>query len=562
MTHRGVTIWLTGLSGSGKSTIAEEVARQLARRGIRTEVLDGDVVRQNLSKGLGFSKEDRDINIRRIAFVANLITRNGGVAITAAISPYRAIRDEARALIGSFVEVYANASVEVCESRDVKGLYQKARAGEIKGFTGIDDPYEPPLRPEVDCKTGEETVEQSVAKVIARLEQDGYIAREGSALRIAPHGGELVNRLAPAEALADLRAEAAGLPVITVNDVTARDIEMLGGGVFSPLRGFVGQADYEAILDTGRLANGLPWTIPVTCDANGSSVGAGERVALADGSGKRLAILDVTEAFTRDKGREAMQVFRTDDADGHPGVARVFAESDRLLAGPITVLERCDRGEFADWWADPAETRATFDELGWRTVVAFQTRNPVHRAHEYLQKCALEMVDGLLLHPIVGDTKSDDIPADVRMECYRVLLDRYYPADRALLRVLPTAMRYAGPKEAIFHAIMRKNYGCSHFIVGRDHAGVGNYYGTFDAHLIFGEYSPEEIGITPLFFDHAMYCKTCGGMVSRKTCPHGKESHVFLSGTKVRELLAAGEDLPSEFTRPEVSEVLKRAYSE
>jgi sulfate adenylyltransferase len=369
-----------------------------------------------------------------------------------------------------------------------------------------------------------------------------------------------VNRLAPAEAVDDLRALAASLPSIQVNDVIARDIEMIGVGVFSPLSGFMGAADYESTVETGRLANGLPWTIPVTCDLAGTQVGPGDRVAMRDAAGAVLAILEVTETFTRDRANEALKVYCTDDAQGHPGVARLFAEGDTLAAGTITVLERCDRGELGPWWADPAETRATFAEHGWRTIVAFQTRNPVHRAHEYLQKCALEMCDGLLLHPIVGDTKKDDIPADVLMECYRVLLEGYYPANRALLRVLPAAMRYAGPKEAIFHAIMRKNYGCTHFIVGRDYAGVGSHYGTFDEHRIFREYAPEEIGITPLFLDHAMYCRRCDAMVSQKTCPHGSEDHVMLSGTNVRELLAAGEDLPTEFTRPEVAEVLRRAY--
>jgi len=557
----GFVIWLTGLSGAGKSTIAEGVAKRLSARGIRPEILDGDLVRQHLSKGLGFSKEDRDTNIRRIAFVANLVARNGGVCITAAISPYIEIRNEARAMIGNFVEVYANAPLEVCEARDTKGLYKRARAGEIRQFTGIDDPYEPPLNPEVVCFTAEETIEESVAKVLAQLERVGYVAPMAEVWEgILPHGGHLVNRLAPAEAVDDLRALAGALPSIRVNDVTARDIEMIGVGVFSPLSGFIGAADYEAVVETGRLANGLPWTIPVTCDLAGAQVGAGDRVALRDAAGAVLAVLETTETFGRDKLNEALKIYRTNDAKGHPGVARLCAEGDTLVAGAITVLERCDRGEFGPWWADPAEVRATFAELGWRTVVAFQTRNPVHRAHEYLQKCALEMCDGLLLHPIVGDTKKDDIPADVRMECYRVLLEGYYPTNRTLLRVLPTAMRYAGPKEAIFHAIMRKNYGCTHFIVGRDHAGVGSYYGTFDAHYIFDDYDPEEIGITPLFFDHAMFCRRCDGMVSQKTCPHGREDHVMLSGTKVRELLAAGEDLPAEFTRPEVAEVLRRAY--
>jgi sulfate adenylyltransferase/3'-phosphoadenosine 5'-phosphosulfate synthase len=537
------------------------LAAELERRGVSAEVLDGDIVRRNLSKGLGFSKEDRDTNIRRIAFVAHLLTRNGAVCITAAISPYRAIRDEARALIGSFVEVHANAPLEVCEARDPKGLYRKARAGELTQFTGIDDPYEAPRHAEVVCHTDVESPEESVAKVVVCLERSGHIPARSGVTGIAPHGGSLVDRLAAPDELPALLHRARMLPAVEVNDVTARDTEMIGVGAFSPLSGFMGSEDYEAVLERGRLASGLPWTVPVTCDAREIQAGPGDDIALVDARGATLAILTVEEVFTRDPRREALAVYRTDDAAGHPGVARVFGESTRLVAGPITVLDRNDRGAFGPWWSDPAETRALFAERGWKTIVAFQTRNPVHRAHEYIQKCALETCDGLLLHPIVGDTKKDDIPAEVRMECYRALLDGYYPADRALLRVLPTAMRYAGPKEAIFHAIVRKNYGCTHFIVGRDHAGVGNYYGTFDAHRIFQDYGPEELGITPLFFDNAMYCRQCGGMATRKTCPHDASNHVFLSGTKVRELLATGEELPGEFTRPEVAEVLRAAYS-
>lgn len=564
MGKRGFVVWFTGLPCSGKSTIAEALAKELNRRRVRIEILDGDVVRTNLSKGLGFSKEDRDTNIRRIAFVANLIARNGGGAVTAAISPYRAIREEARALVegdgSEFIEVYVATPAEVCETRDVKGMWAKARAGELRGFTGVDDPYEPPLRPEVVCHTQNETVEESVAKVLHALECRGCVPSvEGLLGPIAPHGGVLVDRLARADQREALLAEASDLPRILASPVTARDVEMIGVGAFSPLTGFMGQADYEAVVEKGRLAKGLPWTIPITCDLGGARVEVGGRAAIVDGAGNTLAVMDVTDVFGRDAKREAAAVYRTTDT-AHPGVARLYAEGNTLVGGPITVVRRCDRAPFEENWADPRETRQAFRERGWRRIVAFQTRNPIHRAHEYLQKCALEMCDGLMIHPIVGDTKSDDVPAEVRMECYRVLIDNYFPKDRVLLRVLPTAMRYAGPKEAIFHAIVRRNYGCTHFIVGRDHAGVGDYYGTFDAHRIFEEYDPEEIGITPLFFDHAFYCLRTKGMASQKTSPSSPEERVFLSGTKVRELLSAGKDLPEEFTRPEVSAVLKKAY--
>ena len=377
---------------------------------------------------------------------------------------------------------------------------------------------------------------------------------------IAPHGGKLINREVTGDGARALAERTRALPSLRLSSRALSDLELIAIGGFSPLEGFMTQAQYRSVVDGMHLPEGLPWSLPVTLAASkdeAASLTAGQQVALADETGEPLAVLDLEEKFGYDKQREAQQAYRTTD-EVHPGVAALYAQGDVLLGGRVTVFRR-PPGTFPEFRLTPAQTRAAFAERGWQTVVGFQTRNPVHRAHEYIQKCALEIVDGLLLHPLVGDTKGDDIPADVRMRCYQVLLDGYYPQDRVLLSVLPAAMRYAGPREAIFHAIMRKNYGCTHFIVGRDHAGVGNYYGTYDAQLIFAEFQPGELGITPLFFEHTFYCRACQAMASSKTCPHGNEERVALSGTKVRELLAAGEAPPSEFSRPEVAQVLIEA---
>jgi sulfate adenylyltransferase len=339
------------------------------------------------------------------------------------------------------------------------------------------------------------------------------------------------------------------------------DLEMIAVGAFSPLTGFMTSADYKGVVQYMHLAGGLPWSLPVTLSVSKEDAKAyeGKQVTLADEDGNLLAIMDVEEAFEYDKREEARLAYRTEE-DAHPGVAAVYAQDEMLIGGAVRLFQRQKHNEFLEHRRDPKETRAAFAERGWKTIVGFQTRNPVHRAHEYIQKCALETVDAILLHPLVGATKDDDIPAPVRMKCYEVLLRDYYPAKNALLSVYPAAMRYAGPREAIFHAIVRKNYGCSHFIVGRDHAGVGSYYGTYDAQRIFSEFEAGELGITPMFFENSFFCRACGSMGTAKTCPHGDDDHVSLSGTRVREMLSAGQMPPPEFSRPEVAQILIDAY--
>lgn len=379
---------------------------------------------------------------------------------------------------------------------------------------------------------------------------------------LPPHGGKLIERLAAPDMLADLRGHAAKQPRVTVSLRERCDLEMLAIGAYSPLTGFMSKADYTRCVDEMRLANGLIWSVPITLGVTGDQAGSlkeGQDVALYDEGGDLLALLHLQEMFKRDKKKEALNVYRTEDQT-HPGVDYVYKQGDVLLGGPVTVLQRPRTDLYPELNYTPAQLRQMFTERGWRRIVAFQTRNPMHRAHEYLTKCALEVVDGLLLHPLVGETKGDDVPAPIRVRSYQVMLENYFPKNRTILSLWGASMRYAGPREAIHHALVRKNYGCTHFIVGRDHAGVGKYYGTYDAQKIFDDFDPTEIGITPFFFEHTFWSKKTEEMASFKTSPGTEADHLILSGTKVREMLAKGECPPPWFTRPEVAAVLMEAY--
>lgn len=378
---------------------------------------------------------------------------------------------------------------------------------------------------------------------------------------IQPHGGQLINRIASPAQRQEFLEKANVLPRIQVSERTISDIEMIAIGGFSPLTGFMEQADYDQVVTNMRLANGLPWSIPITLPVSeeiAASLKEGSLVRLDDSHGRFVGVLELTQKYTYDKVREAINVYRTDE-EKHPGVQVVYRQGNVNLAGPVWLLERHPHPHFPTYQVDPIDSRALFRDKGWKTIVGFQTRNPIHRAHEYIQKCALETVDGLFLHPLVGATKSDDIPADVRMRCYEILLEKYFPHDRVILAINPAAMRYAGPREAIFHALVRKNYGCTHFIVGRDHAGVGDYYGTYDAQHIFDEFNPDELGITPMKFEHAFYCTRSQQMATTKTSSSTPTERIHLSGTKVREMLRRGELPPPEFSRPEVAAELARA---
>lgn len=398
---------------------------------------------------------------------------------------------------------------------------------------------------------------------------------------IAPHGGKLINRELADKEKDEARKKVKSLPRLALAPFEVSDLEMIASGALSPLEGFMGQADFDSVLDKMRLfplthpsplrgegkGEGIVWTLPVVKSISAEerkSIREGQEAVLCDEKGETLAFLEIREIFPHDKTKHARQAYGTLE-ESHPGAARVMGMGEFLVAGKISLFQMPRYSDFLTYRLTPAQTRRAFEERGWKKIVAFQTRNPIHRAHEYIQKCALEIVDGLLIHPLVGATKGDDVPAEVRMRCYEVLIEKYYQKSRVLLSVFPAAMRYAGPREAIFHAIVRKNYGCTHFIVGRDHAGVSRpdgkgFYGSFDAQRIFDAFKPEEIGVTPLFFENSFYCRVCSAIVTEKICPHNSTDRVAFSGTQVREMLRRGEIPPPEFTRPEVARVLIEAY--
>jgi 3'-phosphoadenosine 5'-phosphosulfate synthase len=550
-------LWFTGLSGAGKSTLANAVAKDLHARGVKNvEILDGDEVREHISKGLGFSREDRRTNILRIGYVARTLSRHGTIAITAAISPYAEDRKAVRAAAKTpFVEVFAAAPIEKLVERDVKGLYKKAIAGEVKNFTGISDPYEAPVEPEVRVDTASESVEDSRCRIIDYLIEHGLVPDSGRGVMHA-HGGKLVDRMVAADRRSELAEEAKSLKKLVLSRRELSDLQLIAEGALSPIEGFQGPQEIATIVNEGRLPNGLAWTVPITLVDKSTGAKEGDRLALVDESGTLRGVISVMRMFKLDRAEVALKVFGTTE-DKHPGVQALMSEAQERIAGPVDVLPLPREDERM---LSPRQVRAEIVRRGWKEVAAFQTRNPLHRSHEYLVRTAIEVSDGVLLHPLVGETKKDDVPAGVRMKCYEALLGNYLPPQRVILSMLDATMRYAGPAEAIHHAIMRQNFGATRLIVGRDHAGVGKYYGPFDAQERFNRYESEALAIRPLKLDVTFYCNRCGGTASEKTCAHGKEHRVELSGTEVRRRLNAGEPLPQEFSRPEVAEILRAYY--
>lgn len=375
---------------------------------------------------------------------------------------------------------------------------------------------------------------------------------------IKPHGGTLINRIAKGKEKEKLIKQAQKFYKINIQDRLVSDCEMIAIGGFSPLTGFMGKDTAISVIEKMKLPGGTIWSIPILLPiskSDKSKIKNGDKVILQDKYDRIIAIIEVSEKFTLDLENYCQKVFKTTEI-AHPGVKAVKEAGNYFLAGDIKLINRPLREKIdKDYFKDPLQTRKEFKGKGWNSIIAFQTRNPIHRAHEYLIKCALEITDGALIHPLVGETKPDDIPANVRMQCYETIIENYFNQEKTMLTVLPTAMRYAGPKEAIHHMIMRKNYGCTHMIIGRDHAGVGDYYGTYEAQALVDKVS-EQLGIIALKFEHSFYCKKCENMATKKTCPHSADAHVFLSGTKVRKMLKEGEKPPKEFSRPEVAEVL------
>lgn len=561
----GFVVWFTGLSGAGKSTLGAMLAAELRTRGVHVEVLDGDEVRTHLSKGLGFSREDRDTNVRRIGFVAKLVARSGACAITGAISPFRAIRDEQRAQIERFVEVYCAASIDALADRDPKGLYRKALAGEIKGFTGIDDPYEPPASPEVTVCTDRESKEESLARIVARLEELGYVpaakgnakavrAKQTSTLLARPHGGELVLRAAAPGLRETLAERARSLPVIDLDAEAEVDVDLLATGALSPLKGFLGEKDFLRVAREMRLENGLPWPVPITLAVSEEAallLRIGAEAALRARDGRIVAVIEVNDLY-RPKVSLAGRALAGPLGDVDPDLARHEARGPVLVGGEVHVIEPVRRAGPPVY--DPATTRAMLETRGFVTVAGIRTRALPRRAEEHLAKAALEVTGGLWIQAIEafeGERDPEAASLSTRLRCHEVLVERYFPVERVVLSAgLPA--RLGGGRQAVLDAIVCQNHGCSHAIlVGSTYAG-----GVSGAERAFRVYAPGELGVVPLCFEDAFHSTRTNSMATSRTAPGDTSTWITATEAEILAMLTRGEAPPPEVLRPEVAEVL------
>ncbi len=553
--NRGFVVWLTGLPASGKTTLAQRLRISLIIRGYSAMVLDGDELRKTLWPELGYSREERNENIRRIAHLAKMLYESGIVVIVAVISPYRSLREYARKLIGDFIEVYLSCPVEVCEKRDPKGMYEKAKSGEIPQFTGISDLYEPPVHPEVILKTDQFSPNQCLEQLLSYLQQNNHISSIPKALTL-PHGGELVQQSYPMEGLGKISLE--NLPRISVEEEYLMDAENIASGAYSPLKGFLSVDEILEVLETHRLPNGLTFGIPVFLPVSRQEAmlvkGSSGKVLLTTKTASDVALLKdaVVEEF--DAGKWVKRMFGTDNTK-HPGVQRFLNMPGFVLSGQVFLLKPVDF-PFRNWSHSPLTLREEFLKRGWKTAAAFQTRNPPHRGHEFTHRLALEKTDGLLIHPIVGAKREADFSTEIILQSYQLLLKHYLPKERVFLSGLPTWMRYAGPREAIFHGVVRKNFGCTHFIVGRDHAGVGNFYPPYAAQEIFDKF---EVGVEVIPVKAVDFCFLCDSFVTERTCPHPEESREKIAMSRIKQFLQMQEGNVERILRPEIAAYLRQA---
>ncbi|MBI3032836.1 sulfate adenylyltransferase [Candidatus Woesearchaeota archaeon] len=563
-TPKGTVIWFTGLSGAGKTTISRFISEKLKRHAIAHVVLDGDEVRKVLSPDLGYSPEDRKKHLQRVTYLATTLAQNNQLVLAAFVSGDREVRKTIRKNIetaGKFIEVYVKCPFQICAERDPQGHYKKVQQGTMTNFVGVDQPYQESDHPELVLETDKLPVEESAHHILEYLKQQGILvnnitASNNNNISLQAHGGNLVQGFMDDKKKKNILSQLTNFKQLIIGRDSILDAENIATGVFSPLQGFMNKADYESVVEKGRLTNNVPFTIPIVLPVpqeQAQQFHKKDQVILRAEDTTPIALLEVDDIFTYDKQKEAQQVYGTTDVN-HPGVKRLFNRSNILISGKIELINRYPIGDFQGFNYDPMQTRKMFAEKGWKTIVGFQTRNAPHRAHEHLQKTALEHVDGLFIQPLVGWKKPGDFSPRVIIKAYQHAVAHFYNKNRVVFGILTTAMRYAGPREAVFHAIIRKNFGCTHFIIGRDHAGVGNYYAKYAGHAYADLFS--DLGITIMKLHGPYYCKKCENIATEHTCPHDQEHHLVISGTEARKMLLKKQFPPKEFMRPEIAKII------